>query len=107
MTNILRNPGWQLAADAKKINPDIKVSILRWNAPEWVSSIEDVYKWYKAAILAAYRQYGYMVDYINPNVNEGWNKKTDVDYTKKFAAWIHGENKNTIWIRRREHCSKR
>lgn len=96
MTNILRNPGWQLAADAKKINPDIKVSILRWNAPEWVSSIEDVYKWYKAAILAAYRQYGYMVDYINPNVNEGWNKKTDVDYTKKFAAWIHGENKNTI-----------
>lgn len=34
--NVLRNPGWQLAADAKKINPDIKVSILRWNAPEWV-----------------------------------------------------------------------
>ncbi len=96
MTNILRNPGWQLAADAKKINPDIKVSILRWNAPEWVSSIEDVYKWYKAAVLAAYRQYGYMVDYINPNVNEGWNKKTDVDYTKKFAAWIAGENEKSI-----------
>lgn len=96
MTNILRNPGWQLAADAKKINPDIKVSILRWNAPEWVSSIEDVYKWYKAAILAAYRQYGYMVDYINPNVNEGWNKNTDVNNTKKFAAWIASENEKTI-----------
>lgn len=96
MTNVLRNPGWQLAADAKKINPDVKVSILRWNAPAWVSSIEDVYKWYKAAILAAYRQYGYMVDYLNPNVNEGWNKKTDVDYTKKFAAWIAGENEKSI-----------
>ncbi len=96
LTNILRNPGWQLAADAKKINPNIKVSILRWNAPEWVTSIEDVYKWYKAAILAAYRQYGYMVDYINPNVNEGWNKNTDVNYTKKFAAWIASENESTI-----------
>lgn len=94
--NVLRNPGWQLAADAKKINPDIKVSILRWNAPEWVKSIEDVYKWYKATILAAYRQYGYMVDYINPNVNEAWNKKTDVDYTKKFAGWIASENEKTI-----------
>lgn len=94
--NVLRNPGWQLAADAKKINPKVKVSILRWNAPKWVNSMEDVYQWYKESILAAYEQYGYMVDYINPNVNEGWNKKTDVDYTKKFAAWIAAEDEKSI-----------
>ena len=69
--NVLRNPGWQLAADAKKLNPDVKVSILNWNAPVWAGRDADkVYKWYKDTILAAYREYGYMVDYVNPNVNE-------------------------------------
>ena len=50
--NVLRNPGWQLAADAKKINPDLKVSILRWRTPAWVKKDEDRYIWYKQSILA-------------------------------------------------------
>jgi len=95
-TNILRNPGWQLAADAKKINPGIKVSILKWTAPAWVQSSEDVYTWYKEAILAAYEQYGFMVDYINPNTNESWGGEEDIANTKKFAEWISGENEDTI-----------
>lgn len=94
--NILRDPGWQLAADAKKINPNIKVSILRWNAPEWVKSTEDVYTWYKESILKAYETYGYMVDYINPNVNERWGKESDIANTKSFANWIAAETKDTI-----------
>ena len=39
--NVLRNPGWQLAADAKKINPNLKVSILTWRTPSWVKTDED------------------------------------------------------------------
>ena len=31
-----RSPGFVMAADAKKINPDVKVSILRWEYPNWV-----------------------------------------------------------------------
>jgi hypothetical protein len=31
--NVARAPGFQLAADAKKTNPDLKVSILRWPHP--------------------------------------------------------------------------
>lgn len=94
--NVLRNPGWQLAADAKKINPNIKVSILRWNKPEWVQTDEDIYTWYKETILDAYEKYGYMVDYINPNVNEHWGGDNDVAFTKKFAKWISQETKETM-----------
>lgn len=95
-TNILRNPGWQLAADAKRINPDIKVSILRWNQPAWVKTDEDIYTWYREALLQAYEKYGFMVDYINPNINERWRNRTDVNFTKKFAGWIASENEQTM-----------
>lgn len=94
--NVKRNPGWQLAADAKKINPDIKVSILCWRMPAWVKTDEDKYAWYKESILAGYETYGFMVDYINPNINEAWGGTTDVSRTKKFAGWIKGETKATI-----------
>lgn len=94
--NVRRNPGWQLAADAKKINPGVKVSILRWNQPAWVKTDEDIYTWYRETILQAYETYGFMVDYINPNINERWRNKTDVSFTKKFAGWIEAESEQTI-----------
>lgn len=94
--NVLRNPGWQLAADAKKINPNLKVSILTWRTPSWVKTDEDKYIWYKQSILDAYEKYGYMVDYINPNTNEEWGGAGDVAYTKKFAKWIAAESTKTI-----------
>ncbi len=93
--NILRNPGWQIAADAKRINPKVKVSILRWCPPEWVKTDENIYTWYKRSILKAYETYGYMVDYINPNTNESW-KNSDYTTTKKFKKWILAENEKTI-----------
>lgn len=80
--NVKRHPGFQLAADAKKVNPNLKVSILRWNAPGWVNTNDKVYTWYKNTVLTAYRQYGYMVDYINPGVNE---QAPDLTWTKQFA----------------------
>lgn len=94
--NVMRNPGWQIAADAKKINPKVKVSILSWNTPTWVTTTEEKYYWYKQSILAAYEKYGFMVDYINPNVNEKWNLRTDVANTKSFASWIAAEDASTI-----------
>lgn len=95
-TNVIRSAGWQLAADAKKINPNIKVSILCWCTPYWVKTDEDKYIWYKKTILAAYEKYGFMVDYINPNTNESWNLEDDVAYTKLFAKWIAAESEKTI-----------
>ncbi|MDE6850935.1 MAG: sugar-binding protein, partial [Lachnospiraceae bacterium] len=94
--NVRRNPGWQLAADAKKVNPDLKVSILSWNTPTWVKTDEDKYYWYKQSILAGYEEFGFMVDYINPNTNEAWGGTKDVTRTKQFAKWIAAEDEQSI-----------
>ena len=80
--NVARHPGFQLAADAKKVNPALKVSILRWKAPQWANTNDKIYTWYKNTILAAYREYGFMVDYVNPGVNEA---APDLDWTRQYA----------------------
>lgn len=80
--NVTRAPGFQLAADAKQVNPDLRVSILRWNAPVWANTNDKIYTWYKNTILAAYREYGFMVDYVNPGVNE---QTPDFTWTKDYA----------------------
>ncbi|HIW34617.1 MAG TPA: S-layer homology domain-containing protein [Candidatus Paenibacillus intestinavium] len=87
--NVTRHPGFQLAADAKAVNPDLKISVLRWNAPAWANNNNDkIYTWYKNTILAAYREYGYMVDYVNPHINE---HAPDYTWTKQFAARVKAD----------------
>ncbi|CAH0122252.1 hypothetical protein PAE9249_04800 [Paenibacillus sp. CECT 9249] len=87
--NVTRHPGFQLAADAKAVNPNLKVSILRWSAPAWADSNEKIYTWYKNTILAAYREYGYMVDYVNPHINE---HAPDLTWTKQYAERVRTDN---------------
>jgi hypothetical protein len=87
--NVQRAPGFQLAADAKAVNPTLKVSVLRWNAPGWVKTNDQVYTWYKNTILAAYRAYGYMVDYVNPGVNES---APDLTWTKQYADKLKADS---------------
>jgi len=86
--NVERSPGFQLAADAKKLNPNLKVSILRWNAPGWANTNDKLYTWFKNTILAAYRSYGYMVDYVNPGLNE---RAADIAWTKQYAARLKAD----------------
>jgi len=86
--NVKRDPSFQLAADAKQVNPNLKVTILRWNAPGWVKSNDQVYTWYKNTILAAYRNYGYMVDYVNPGVNES---APDLTWTSQYASRVKSD----------------
>jgi len=86
--NVRRSPGFQLAADAKQLNPNLKVSILRWNAPGWANTNDKVYTWFKNTILAAYRSYGYMVDYVNPGLNE---RAADVAWTKQYASKLEAD----------------
>ncbi|MEK3969044.1 S-layer homology domain-containing protein [Paenibacillus sp. FSL H7-0323] len=83
--NVTRHPGFQLAADAKAVNPDLKVSILRWSAPAWANNNDKIYTWYKKTILAAYREYGYMADYVNPYINE---HAPDLAWTKQYAERV-------------------
>jgi hypothetical protein len=83
--NVARHPGFQLAADAKTVNPGLKTSILRWNAPAWANSNDKIYTWYKNTILQAHREYGFMVDYVNPGVNEA---APDLAWTKQYAERV-------------------
>lgn len=88
--NVQREPGFQLAADAQKVaHGDIHVSILRWNRPAWVTSDETQYIWFKNTVLAAYREYGVMVDSINPDTNETTNPNAAL--YKKFSGWLRGD----------------
>ena len=94
-----RSPGFVMVADAKKINPDVKVSILRWEMPNWVKAkwdkntdnqgYEAMYKWYKETVFDAYEKYGYMVDFINPDKNE--TGSPDTAFIKWFANRIENE----------------
>nr|WSZ13078.1 GH59 galactosidase [Streptomyces canus] len=88
-----RSPGFQLAADAKTVNPRLKVSILRWVMPQWVQTewnkgtgTDEMYRWYKETILDAYQKYGYMVDYVNPDTNE--TQKPDISFIKWYKATL-------------------
>lgn len=96
--DVSRSPGFQLAADAKKINPDLKISFLRWEMPAWVqkawdsdregAGYEAMYKWYRETVFDAYEKYGYIVDYIDPDKNE----TTDPD--EKFIKWFRSRVTN-------------
>ncbi|MGE5789140.1 MAG: hypothetical protein ACM3ZE_31410, partial [Myxococcales bacterium] len=87
--NVRRSAGFQLAADAKKLNSTLKVSLLRWNAPGWANTNDKIYTWYKETILSAYRNYGYMVDYVNPGLNE---RAADLAWTKQYADRVKSDS---------------
>lgn len=95
-----RSPGFILAADAKLVNPNVKVSILRWEVPKWVQEYwqkdekgkgyQAFYRWYKETIFDAYEKYGYLPDYINPDKNETWSP--NADFIKWFKNALVTEN---------------
>lgn len=72
--DVTRGAGYQLAADAKKVNPDLTLDMLFWSEPKWVTDSVDVYdaryNWYKETLIAAYETYGLVFDYVSVNRNE-------------------------------------
>ena len=84
--DVTRGAGFVLAADAKKINPDITLDMLWWGEPGWIKKVSATkqelfaarYRWYKETLDAAYKIYGLKFDYVSANQNE-----RGVD-----AAWI-------------------
>lgn len=104
-----RSPGFVMAADAKKINPNVKISILRWEVPKWVAAknansakltagegYEAVYKWYKETIFDAYEKYGYMVDFVDPDKNE--TQHPDTAFIKWFSERVKNEKEFPSYI---------
>lgn len=90
--DVTRGAGFQLAADAKKINPDLTLDMLWWSEPLWVSNAEDVYaaryKWYKSILDAAYETYSLTFDYVSANQNE---RRIDADWIKYLSSHLKSE----------------
>ena len=105
--NVLRGAGYQLIADAKKLNPRLKTSLLRWGEPGYLrplwapvksadpdhnvpeAAYEPMYQLYKQTIVAAYQQFGYLFDYVDPDRNE--TKHPMYRWIKWFADRLHND----------------
>lgn len=77
--DITGNAGWQIAADALKLDPYISVRMIRTEQPRFVTDAfgessaegcEACYKWYKSCIEAVYDTYGIELDYISVNSDD-------------------------------------
>ena len=104
--NVIRGAGYQLIADAKQINPAIKTCLLRWGEPGYLRKLwagikgedpnnevdeqayEPMYQLYKQTIIAAYQQYGYLFDYVNPDRNE------NIHPMYRWIKWFANRIKN-------------
>lgn len=74
--DVTRGAGYQLAKDAKEINPELTLDLLFWSDPRWVTDAADVYdaryQWYYETLVAAYEIFGLQFDYISVSRNERW-----------------------------------
>lgn len=98
--NVLRGAGFQFAADAKKINPNITTEILRWGEPRfsWNGSgnkdYSSKYQWYKQTIDAVKAEYGFTIDYVGLSQNEraiSGNGKNEWEWLVYFLQNIQKE----------------
>ena len=80
---VTRGAGFMLAADAKRINPNVTADLLRWGEPLWVTAafaeskeagFAARYRWFYETLVAAYITYGLTFDYISPEKNCTWRK---------------------------------
>ena len=90
--DVTRGAGFQLAADAKKIDPDITLDMLWWSEPRWVTDSEDVYaaryKWYRETLISAYETYGLEFDYVSATRNE---RNIDADWTIYLSKHLRSD----------------
>ena len=91
--DVTRGAGFQLAADAKKIDPSITLDMLWWSEPRWVTDSDDVYaaryKWYRETLISAYETYGLRFDYVSATRNERAN---DPDWTIYLSEHLRSDS---------------
>ncbi|MFT3952199.1 MAG: glycosyl hydrolase family 59 [Oscillospiraceae bacterium] len=90
--DVTRGAGYQLAADALTINPDLTLDMLWWSEPLWVTKADDRYaaryQWYKETLDAAYETYGLKFQYVSATQNE---KAIDPAWIKYLSAHLKAE----------------
>ncbi len=96
--DVTRGAGFMLAADAKRINPEVTADLLRWGEPHWVTAAFEEskeagyaarYRWFYETLVAAYITYGLTFDYISPDANE--TDHADVEWLIYFADALRNQ----------------
>ncbi len=90
--DITRGAGFQIAADAKKINKELTLDMLWWSEPNWITNAKDIYaaryEWYKEILDAAYNKYNIKFDYVSTTQNE---READDSWTKYLSQKLKTE----------------
>lgn len=93
---VRRGAAFILAADAKRINPDLTLDMLYWSEPKWISDIgaendryEARYKWFKDTLNAAYDELGIKFDCVSPNRKE---RAVEPEWIKYCSKRLKEEN---------------
>ena len=90
--DVTRGAGYQLAADALTVNPNLTLDMLYWSEPLWVTNSDDVYaaryKWYKKTLDAAFETYGLKFDYVSAVRNE---REIDGEWVKYLSKSLKAE----------------
>ncbi len=90
--DVTRGAGFQLAADVKKLYPDVALDMLYWSEPAWVTNSDNVYaaryKWYKKNLTGAYERYGLKFDYVSVSRNE---RDIEPEWIKYCAGRLKNE----------------
>lgn len=103
--DVTRGAGFILAADAKKINPNLTLDMLWWGEPLWIEKeggqisgadlskekiYENRYLWYRENLLAAYETFGLKFDFVSATQNErGW----DADWIIYLSNHLKADSK--------------
>lgn len=93
--DVTRSAGFLLAADAKRINPNVNAGLVQRDEPQWVTAafkesreagFAARYRLFYETLVAAYITYGLSFDYISPDT-----KQVDADWLVYFAEKLRGQ----------------
>ncbi len=75
-----RGYAWWLMKEAKKRNPEIKLSALHWGYPAWAKTNEQKAEFIFGFVKGAKQEHGLHIDYIGGNMNEEYTKVEGLSY---------------------------
>ena len=103
--DVTRGAGFILAADAKKVNPNLTLDMLWWSEPLWIEREnglmsgaqlpkEKIYKnrylWYRENLVAAYETFGLKFDFVSATQNE---RAWDADWIIYLSNHLKSDSK--------------
>lgn len=103
--DVTRGAGFILAADAKKVNPNLTLDMLWWSEPLWIERenglksgaqlpkekiYENRYLWYRENLVADYETFGLKFDFVSATQNE---RSWDADWIIYLSNHLKADSK--------------